>query len=290
MNLHPEYEKTLKDPVVEERVDLFLFRPFAFLVVQLVRRFPITPNQLSVSSMLFGIGSGFFFSRGTKSAFLVAGILYGWTRVMDCSDGMLARIKKSGTLTGRIIDGIVDYVNDAAVIIGMLIGLLKGAFPLPASPWILLAPAAFSMILHSSLIDYYRMQFLSHGLGKANSPRADFEKFSAELARLKKEKPGSPDRWIIWIYLGYLKIQLSRAKREVHYDPEAYIRANRLLLPAWSLVGSSTYILVIMVAAILGRPMIYFVYAIGLANFFCFVLLILQARANRSVKRQGGRP
>ncbi|GEM_PF-5444430 len=143
------------------------------------------------------------------------------------------------------------------------------------------------MSLHSSLIDYYRMQFLSHGLGKADSPQADFEKFSAELARLKQHKPRSLDRWIIWIYMGYLKARPNRARKDVRYDREAYFRANRLLLPAWSLVGSSTYILVIMVSAILGRPMIFFVYAIGLANVFCLILLLLQVRANRTLRRAG---
>jgi hypothetical protein len=209
---------------------------------------------------------------------------------MDCSEGMLARITNAGTLTGRIIYGIVDYINDSAVMIGMLAGLLKGVFELPASPWLLMVPAAFFMILHSILIDYYRMEFLSHGLGKSNSPRADFEKFSAELARLKQQKPRSLDRWIIWVYLGYLKAQLARTRTTIPYDREAYFRANRRLLPAWSLVGSSSYIFVIMVSAILGRPEIFFVYALGLANLCCVVLLIIQMRTNRAVKRAASDP
>lgn len=290
MKLLDEFRKTLKDPIVEERLDLLLFRPLAFIVLQLVRRLPVTPNQLSAFSMLFGIGSGILFSRGTRDGFLAAGVLYGLTRVIDCSDGMLARIKNAGTLTGRIIDGIIDYINASAVMIGMLAGLIKGGFELPASPWLLVGPAAFFMILHSILIDYFRMGFLSHGLGKSNSPRADFEKFSAELARLKQQKPRSLDRWIIWVYLGYLKTQLARARTAIPYDREAYFRANRRLLPAWSLVGSSSYIFVIMVSAILGRPAIFFVYALGFANLCCIVLLIIQMRTNRAVMRAAPDP
>ena len=285
MNILLEYKKTLKDPAVEEFFDLILFRPFAFLIVLVVRRFPVTPNQLSVSSMLFGIGSGVLFSLGTKSGFLIAGILCGLTRVMDCSDGMLARIKNCGTLTGRIVDGIIDYVNGTAVTIGLLIGLLKGPFDLPVSPWLLMAPAAFFMILHSIMIDYYRMEFLSHGLGKSNSPQGDFAKFTAELDQLKKRKVHRMDRWIIGIYLGYLKTQLGKARTEGRYDRNAYFRANRHLLPFWALVGSSSYIFVIMVSSILGRPMFFFGYAICFANV-CFVLLLaVQVRANRMLKK-----
>ena len=286
MKLLLEYKKTLKDPGVEEFFDLFLFRPFAFLIVLVVRRFPVTPNQLSGSSMFFGIGSGVLFSLGTKSAFLIAGILYGLTRVMDCSDGMLARIKNCGTLTGRIVDGIIDYVNGTAVTIGLLIGLLKGAFDLPVSPWLLVVPATFFMILHSILIDYYRMEFLSHGLGKSNSPQGDFAKFRAELDQMKKRKAHRTDRWIIGIYLGYLKTQLGKARTEGRYDRNAYFRANRHLLPFWALVGSSSYIFVIMVSSILGRPMFFFGYAIGLANVCFIILLAVQVRTNRMLKRE----
>ncbi len=42
--------------------------------------------------------------------------------IIDCSDGQLARLKKNGTHTGRIIDGSADYITAAFVFIGLGIG------------------------------------------------------------------------------------------------------------------------------------------------------------------------
>ena len=286
MNLFQEYKKTLKDPAVEEFFDLFLFRPLAFLIVKAIPRFPITPNQLSIASMIFGIGSGIFFSLGTKSSFLIGGLLYGFTRVMDCSDGMLARMKNRVTPTGRILDGIIDYVNASAVNIGWLIGLFKGAFALPVSPWLLVVPASFFMGMHSMVVDYYRMEFLSHGLGKANSPKDDYVKFTSELDKMKSQKRRPLDEWMIWIYLRYLKTQLRKTGAEEKYDQEAYFRANRHLLPAWAFIGSSSYIFVIMASSIIGKPMAFFCFSIGMANIWLVMLLIIQIRTNRKLIRR----
>ena len=286
MNIFQEYKKTLKDPAVEEFFDLFLFRPFAFLIVKTIRRFPITPNQLSVASMITGIGSGIFFSLGTKSSFLIGGFLYGFTRVMDCSDGMLARMKNCVTPTGRIVDGIIDYVNASAVNIGWLIGLFKGAFALPVSPWLLVVPAAFFMGLHSMVVDYYRMEFLSNGLGKANSPKDDYAKFTSELDQMKSQKKRRLDEWMIRIYLLYLKTQLGKTRTKNKYDREAYFRANRHLLPTWAFIGSSSYIFVLMTSSIIGKPMVFFCYSIGIANIWLVMLLVIQIRTNNKLTRR----
>ncbi len=280
MKLKQEFLKTLKHPAVEEFFDLVLFRPIAFLIVNAVRRLPVTPNQLSAVSVIAGIGSGVCFALGTRSSFWVAGILYGFTRVMDCSDGMLARMKNLATPIGRIVDGVTDYVNAVAMMIGLLIGLLKGGFPLPASPWILVSLAGIFMIIHGMAVDYRRMAFLSHGLGKANSPEVEYATFKHELAEREARGGGPIARGIIWIYLAYLEVQLQKAGKEPEYDREAYYRTNKNLLPFWALIGSSTHIFMAMISALIGKPMIFFVYSIGAANILFAVLLFVQVRTN----------
>ena len=117
------YKKSLKDYSVDEALDFFLFRPFAFIIVLLVYKLPITPNQLSLVSLIVGITSGFFFSTGDTSGFFYGGVLYGLTRVVDCSDGMLARLKKNGTPLGRVVDGMVDHFSAFVVFAGLAIGI-----------------------------------------------------------------------------------------------------------------------------------------------------------------------
>ncbi|MBM3306184.1 MAG: hypothetical protein FJY79_09650, partial [Candidatus Aminicenantes bacterium] len=54
-----EYRALLKPLAIEGAPDLLIFRPVAFLLVQLLKRFPITPNQVSFSAIGTGLLCGF---------------------------------------------------------------------------------------------------------------------------------------------------------------------------------------------------------------------------------------
>jgi phosphatidylglycerophosphate synthase len=278
-----EYMSLLKDTAVEELFDLYLFRPFAFLVVKLVSRTSITPNQLSISSMVTGILSSVFFSLGTVTSFLVGGILYGMTRVLDCSDGMVARLKKNGTIVGRIMDGTVDYVNGIVIYVGFFVGINRAGFEFSPSNFWLVLGAGLCMIFHSIVIDYYRNKFLAHGLGKMRTPREDKQMFTDELKKLKKNKGRLVDKFFIHLYLGYTHVQVNRAVKGREYKKDVYYRTNKMIMQMWSLVGSSTYIFIFMISGILYRPAILFWYAIVASNIFICILWIIQVRKNRKI-------
>ncbi|MCB0280245.1 MAG: CDP-alcohol phosphatidyltransferase family protein, partial [Calditrichaeota bacterium] len=137
MKILESYKNSLKNPQVEEILDLIIFRPLAFLLVLVLYRLPITPNQITFLAMLSGIIAGYFYSLGDTSSFVWGAIFYGLSNVLDCSDGMIARIKNNGTKVGRIIDGFVDYVVSIAVYVGLASGLIKSGIDLPFAPWTL---------------------------------------------------------------------------------------------------------------------------------------------------------
>jgi phosphatidylglycerophosphate synthase len=270
--------------VVEETVDLFLFRPIAFVLVKATYRLPITPNQISVLSMLAGIASGIFYAMGDRTAFIYAGLLYALAHVLDCCDGMVARLKNNGTQLGRIIDGWADYVTATAVYIGLLIGLHNGSFHLPvSSPWLLMVPASISLAVHSVVVDYYRHEFLAHALGKANPIRQDHETFSKRLDLLRREKRNYFEILLISFYLGYTKMQLKESNDMKEYPEEAYYQSNKLLLLLWNWIGAATHIFVLIVATLLYEPMIFFVYSLGLANLWMLVMAAIQIRTNKRI-------
>jgi phosphatidylglycerophosphate synthase len=279
-----EYKQTLKDVTAEEFFDLYLFRPIAFILIKLfIYRSSLTPNQLSFLSIITGISGGIAFSFGTPKSFLIAGILYGITRTIDCSDGMIARMKKNGTPTGRIIDGLADYINAASIFIGLGIGLSKLSFQLPVSPWLWIVVAAIFMTIHSITIDYYRSEFLSHALGKKNSTRQDKELFTKELKRIKKEKGKIFEKFLIKLYLGYLNIQVNKNITKKIYDKKKYYNNNKLLLRVWNIIGSSTYIFILMMSAVLYKPFLFFVYSFVIANICMIILLIIQFKTNQKI-------
>lgn len=284
--IYQEYRSSLKDIDVEEVVDLYFFRPIAFVLVKLLFiRIPVTPNQISILSMFTGIASGVCFAFGSRQAFFYGGLLYIAAHVLDCSDGMVARLKKNGSLIGRIVDGWTDYVTSVAVYIGLLIGLLNGPFDLLVSPWWFMIGASLSLIFHSLMADYHRHEFLAHGLGKVNSIRKDLELFSQRLDTLKKQRKNYLEILLLTFYLGYTKIQIKDEEEKKSYPQEIYYKANRHLVFMWNLIGPATHIAALIVAALLYEPMIFFIYTLGIANIWLLIIGAIQLRTNRRIHK-----
>ena len=276
-----EYRSMLKPLPIEGFPDLLLFRPIAFFLVKFLSRFPVSPNQVSLAALITGIGSSVCFSRGTKTGFFWAGLLYGATAVIDCSDGMLARYKKSGSPVGRIIDGSVDYINGLAIFTGLGVGMSKMALMPDSYLWIVILTAALSMAVHSVLIDYYRSQFFTHALNVRHSLSDEIAVFSTELERLHQTKKKLFIRLLIRIYLTYCRIQTTYSKKEVRYDAEKYYRANQGMLRLWQVIELSVHICILAISGILYKPEIFLGYTIILANIWILVILPFQIRANK---------
>ncbi len=286
MTLFQEYKASLKNTNVEATLDLYIFRPLAFIFVKLIYRFPITPNQISFMGMITGILSGVFYAMGNATSFIFAGIFYGLTCILDCSDGMTARLKNSGTRIGRIIDGLVDYVSGIAIYTGLGIGLLKSAFDFPVSPWLLVITSAICVGLHDILFDYYRNEFMAHALGMIKSTQEDMRSFSDELEELKRVKGKYFEKLLIRLYLFYLSVQLTRTSKKIKYDREEYYKYNKLLLHLWSWIGPTAHIFVLMIASFLYKPYIFFYFTLGAANIWMLLLWLIQVQTNKNIRNK----
>jgi phosphatidylglycerophosphate synthase len=286
MGLVQDYLTSLKGIQMEEVPNLFVYRPLAFVLVKLLYPFPITPNQVSILAIIPGVLSAYCFSRGDSSSFFLAGILLGMSSIFDCADGMIARLKKNGTKTGRLVDGIVDYIVGVSVYVGLALGLSRAVLEdwlvLPVNPWILLIIAAISNMAHSGVTDYYRNLYDAHKNGKKITPQMELEEFSAELARLRREKGKFLEKLMIRVYLVYLRVQAGKeVKPFVRVDPHQYQKHNRLLLLLWNLIGPATHNTVIIFSALFYSPMLFFYYTIVFANLWMVILFLFQERANK---------
>ena len=281
-----DYKKSIKHAVFDETLTLYILRPIAFVFVKLFYPTSITPNQVSLMTIIVGIISGYLFSRGTVTCFVIAGSLYFFCMVLDCVDGMIARLKNSGTAVGRIIDGFADYLVGISVYIGMGIGFEKGLINLdflPINHWWIMIIAAVSHIFHVMLVDYYRAEFMAHGLGKSTSTWEEKKKFTAELNKIKHLRGKLLDKILIAVYLGYSHLQLFRLDEKEEYDGKTYYHSNKLLIRLWFWIGPTAGAFIIIISAILFRPIIFFVYTIGLANIYMIVLWIIQVKTNKKI-------
>ena len=283
-----EYKKSLKHMVFDETLTLYILRPIAFIFVKLLYPTSITPNQVSLMSIVVGMMSGYFFSRGDVTSYFIAGILYFFCLVLDCVDGMIARLKKNGTPVGRIVDGFADYIVGISVYVGLAIGFSKGIVSIdfwPYHPTILLWIAAASHIFHAMIVDYYRVEFMSHGLGKVTSVWDERKIFLDEMDRIKHMPGKWLDKILIAVYLGYSRLQIFRLNEKEHYNKKAYYNSNKLLILLWFWIGPTAHVFVLIIAAILFRPVVYFAFTIGLANLYMLVLWIIQVKIKQRLRK-----
>jgi archaetidylinositol phosphate synthase len=91
----------------------------------------LTPNQLSLLSLLFGLACAALFA--TRHFFLGALLLFA-SAVLDLADGAVARLTRRHSCFGAVFDWIVDKYVDAFVLLGLgLAGIpiLSAVLPVP---------------------------------------------------------------------------------------------------------------------------------------------------------------
>ena len=281
-----DYKKSIKHAIFDETLTLYILRPIAFIFVKIFYPTSITPNQISLMTTISGLISGYFFSRGDVVSFVIAGSLYFLSMVLDCVDGMIARLKNSGTPVGRIIDGVSDYIVGTSVYIGMGIGFGKGLIDvrfLHFNYWWFILVAVISHIFHAMLVDYYRAEFMAHGLGKQSSTWEEKNKVTDELKKIKHQKNKLFEKVLIAVYLGYSRLQLFKMGEQKLYDSKTYFNSNKLLIRLWFWIGPTASAFIIIISAFLFRPIIFFTFTIVLANIYMIILWIIQVRVNKKI-------
>lgn len=281
-----EYFRSLKRPDVEEWADLFLFRPLAFLLVKAIYRTSLTPNQLSVFSMVLGVAAGILLGTGGPAAAVVVVVLLFLSVVVDCADGQLARLKKNGTHMGRVVDGAIDYVVGAAMYLGLGFGFAS-ALENPVRGWLLVAAAAASNIIHSVVFDYYRNRYLAYVHGVSSAQTDDRNAFRREYVELGRRGGQELRRKFIRLYLAYIAFQMKISRDPMTLgpvEPEIFRKTNRLAMRLWTFLGSSTQAVLLMIALLGGRLLLYYWAMIVVLNGMMFALFLGQSAVDLKVR------
>ena len=287
MSWFGEYKKSLKMKEVEEVFDLFFYRPLAFLLVKLIYKTNITPNQLTIAAIFMGVIGGCFYAQGLPQYFIIGALFYMMFNILDCSDGQLARLKKNGTHTGRIIDGFADYIAVIAVFIGIGIGFANKQDN-PAYWWILLAVTGISNTVHAVLVDYYRTRFLDYVLDRKSTFDEELDDFKNEYIQIKGKKGKGFDRFIIGLYLKYNNIQSKltadkKSDKLFKTTPQEYFKKNKTIIRFWIILGPTSQISALIICSIINRFDIFFWIMILGFNLLALVLWIIQHQIDKSL-------
>lgn len=104
---------------IDTRLDRALHRRLSRPVTRTAIAFGITPNQLSVLSLLVGLLAAWCFWWGTATAALAGLLVYVVAVVLDHADGEVARLTLTESRVGEWLDILVDTIVHAALVAAM---------------------------------------------------------------------------------------------------------------------------------------------------------------------------
>lgn len=97
-------------------------RPISTRISSWLVKTPITPNQISVATLVVSLASAWLAAEGGYLAWLFSGLLFQFASILDGSDGEVAVLTFQSSHRGEWIDTICDNVSYVAFLIGLTIG------------------------------------------------------------------------------------------------------------------------------------------------------------------------
>jgi phosphatidylglycerophosphate synthase len=229
------YWSSLKPLEVEEPIDVYVHRPLAYLLARGVYGLPVSPDFITLLSIVLGIASGVSLVATFPWHLQVGGLLLFGSAVLDCADGQLARMRGTSSVFGRMLDGVADLFTVGAAA--------------PATVWVIwhsigvslwekvtvLGLCILAMVtssFHTTMYDHYKNVFL-----RLTGPYQEGEDYESARARFEsKTRFTLVERISYPIYLFYLKSQRDYVMK---FDP--YTSALLTKFPPYDAERGATY-------------------------------------------------
>ncbi|PYJ43085.1 MAG: CDP-alcohol phosphatidyltransferase [Verrucomicrobia bacterium] len=253
----PLPEATYKAREVEGVLDLYFYRRIGFWLAQLFARLRVTPAGVSLFGAVCGVIAGHLYFYRNLATNIVGMALHVFANALDNADGQLARLTRTESRGGRVIDSLADHLIFLSIYLNLALRCsIEGASPLV---WFLAVTAGISHGLQGAAADYYRTTYLY--FVKGGLPM-DLD--SSMILRANYRKLRWPDqpwaKFLLALYLNFtrqqemLSPQLNRLRevsnRFPHQIPEwfrtRYQISARPMFKLWGLLMSRSTHLVLL--------------------------------------------
>jgi hypothetical protein len=227
MSLLDGYKKSLKPLDVEEPIDVFVHRPLAYLLALALYPTPVSPNAVTIFSIVCGVIAGVcLVDRGIPHHMALGGLFIFLSAVVDCADGQLARMRKTSSNFGRMLDGMADAVVSVVIVACGSVEVLRDhsdSWQSLALVVGLIVLAAWTGTLHTASYDHYKNLFLR----VTNEKYQEGEDMVTALARRQAQKSEETLflKFVWWVYLSYFT---SQDRFGLWFDPYTTRRINAL--------------------------------------------------------------
>lgn len=298
------FRSSLKNIAVEEPIDLLVHRPLGYVIARLCYATPITPDQLTIVSMILGVAAGAVIGanigRDTGSTMALAAALFVTSAIVDCSDGQLARMRQSSSRYGRMLDGAVDAVVQVAVVPAAIVQMFVrrgGTSSAGAWAWAIAGVLAIlAGMRHTTIYDHYKNLWSRNATPK-HTDCDDVEDLEQSIAEARAKGPLSAlDLFRFAMYRTHLQLVAATMRwidphlparfraMPPYSEPSAarYVALNQGLMRAWSFFGVGTHIFTMALALAFDRLEAYIVLRLCVFNLALIALVPLQRRASRA--------
>lgn len=285
---HEAYLRVLKGPELEEIPDLLFFRPLAYLGVRLAAPTRVTANQVTMASMFFGLLAGWLIAHGDKRPLMLlwaAGAVL-LSNVLDCMDGMLARLRGTSSPFGYVLDGLGDYIGLFAIMLG--IGhLLSSRHGQPFEWWTLTVAAGISLAWWSAVVDGMRVEWMRIVHGHRRERAAELAALVEEAQTWRREGTHRGNRLLIACYVAYVRLwgldSSTSGGAVVDRDPSAarWAAMNRPVLRLALLGGPTMQLTAIILAATFDHLEWFLWGTLLFGNVWAVGVLLLRSGARR---------
>ncbi|MBR8806462.1 CDP-alcohol phosphatidyltransferase family protein [Porphyromonas levii] len=275
------YLSSLKSLETENYIDRVFYRPVGFRIAWSLRRSGITPNTITVISIVVGMmGAWLFYYESIGMTLLgIAGLVAA--NILDCVDGQLARLTGIKSKIGRILDGMAGDLWFITLYIAISLRMYD-----TTGEWLFFVVAGLSMLSHltqAALTDLYKT-FHLWVIGGRNGK--EFESYETVKAKVDA-MPAGFSKFLSRIYSYYTLMQaklsprLQRLASRLEVSPftdeesRGFRQGSMLIQKLINLMTFNGRTLALFVSALVGLPWFYFVYEILFLNI---VLLVSRAQ------------
>lgn len=107
----------------------YLNRPISTALSRQLVKTPITPNQVSVATLVVSLISAGLAAVGGYVPWLLSGILFQAASILDGTDGEVAKLTFRTSVRGEWIDTVCDNIGYLAFLGGLIVGVYRSPLP-----------------------------------------------------------------------------------------------------------------------------------------------------------------
>lgn len=125
----------------------FFVSPYSKYLARAAARRGLTPNAVTVTSMVLGALAAGLFAVGSRPALVAGAVVLHVAFTLDCVDGQLARYTGAFSALGAYLDAVFDRVKEYLVYAGLAVGAASNGDDV----WVLAAAALVLQTTHHTL-------------------------------------------------------------------------------------------------------------------------------------------